>query len=44
MPEGTKVHNLVVELVKKGYTLSQAIAIAQSQTHQSYQTGKPIKG
>jgi len=41
MPKGTKVHRLA-ERLKDKYPIGSAIAIAQSQTHQSYKTGKML--
>ena len=43
MPEGTKVHKLYLELLRKGATKSQAAKIAQSRTGLALKTGKPPK-
>ncbi len=40
MPKNTKVHRCVDAVKKKGHDESSAIAICQSATGQSYQTGK----
>jgi hypothetical protein len=42
MPKGTRVARLVEHLKAKGYTGGSPYAIAQSVTHQSYATGKPL--
>lgn len=42
MPKDTKVDTLYEELKAKGYSTGSAAAIAQSQTHQSLKTGKPL--
>lgn len=43
MPEGTKVHKLYNKLLADGHSKKSAAKIAQSQTGQSLQTGKPPK-
>ena len=43
MPKGTKVHNLYDKLLQKGYSKGKAVRIAQAQTGQSLETGKPAK-
>ena len=43
MPKGTKVHKLYKKLLKRGYDKESAARIAQAQTGQALQTGKPPK-
>lgn len=43
MPKGTKVHKLFTKLKMLGYDEASAAKIAQSQTGQALQTGKPPK-
>ena len=42
MPKGTRVHNCVDELRKKGFMPGKAIPICQASTKQSFHTGKPL--
>lgn len=43
MPKGTKVHRQYEGMREKGYPPGKAARIAQSNTGQSLQTGKPPK-
>lgn len=43
MPKGTRVHKMYEALLEKGYSKGKAARIAQAQTGQSLQTGKPPK-
>lgn len=43
MPKGSKVHKVYEALLRQGYTKAQAARIAQKQTGQALQTGKPPK-
>jgi hypothetical protein len=42
MPAGTRVDNLFQKLKAKGMPVSEAAAIAQTQTKQSLHTGKKL--
>ena len=43
MPKGSKVDKVYQALVRKGMNTGKAARIAQSETGQSLQTGKPPK-
>lgn len=43
MPKGSRVHNLYEELRRGGKSKASAAKIAQHETGQSLQTGKPPK-
>lgn len=44
MPKGTKVHRVYEALLRRDYSPGAAARIAQKQTGQSLETGKPPKG
>lgn len=44
MPKGTRVHQCVEKLRRKGMSEGKAIRICQASTKQGYQSGKRIKG
>ena len=44
MPKGSKVHKVYEALKRKGKRKASAAKIAQAQTGQALQTGKPPKG
>ena len=43
MPKGSKVHRLYTRLRRQGYSKGKAARIAQHQTGQALQTGRPPK-
>lgn len=43
MPKGSKVHSVYEALRKEGFAKANAARIAQKQTGQALQTGKPPK-
>ena len=44
MPENSKVDRVYKALLRRGYSKGSAARIAQAQTGQALQTGKPPKG